>query len=512
MRSPLLRFCLAASPVVLALLFTLLVPPLREGPSFLLLVTAVLATTWYGRGWPGVLATALACISGAWLLMQSPNSPHRDAGEWVELVVFSFVALAMNMFAAQHRRAMATLQHSRDDLERRLELRTGELVHANEDVHAGAAIRQRAEEALAQFAAIEASTEDAVLTATLEGTIASCNPGAEKLYGHASSQFVGRPISVLFPREAPSNLRRILRQVLRGESIEPFESTRLRKDGSQVQMLVTISPIKDAAGGVHAMCVLVRNISRRKRAEQIIGLYQRQLRHLASALSFAEQRERRRIATEMHDHLAQMLILSRMKIHALQSLASSEDSLKQMVDIRLLLDQSIEYTRTLIWELYPPVLHEIGLEAALEWLAEEVQERHGIRVRFEDDEQPKPNDEDVRILLFQAVRELLMNVIKHAHASTAIIAVRKREEDLEICVEDDGVGFDVERVRVRVGSEGGFGLFSIRERLDVIGGSFEMRASPGAGSRATLRAPLLHATGRAGQQQGRHSRADLAGR
>jgi signal transduction histidine kinase len=185
-----------------------------------------------------------------------------------------------------------------------------------------------------------------------------------------------------------------------------------------------------------------------------------------------------------------MLILSRMKIRMLQSTSTSEDTRKSMEEIRLLLDESIDYMRTLIWDLCPPMLHEVGLEAALEWLAEQIQERHGIRVHFEDDEQPKASDENVRVLLFHAVHELLMNVIKHANASRAVVAVRRREEEVEIRVEDDGVGFDTEGVRVRVGQDGGFGLFSIRERLDVIGGSFEMSSNPGVGSRATLRAPL----------------------
>jgi PAS domain S-box-containing protein len=489
MISPLLRSYLAVSSVALAMVITLLVPPFREDFSFLLLLTSVLAATWYGGRWPGVLAATLAGISSAWLLLPRSEPSSLGTVEWVQVAVFSFVALATSSLAAQRDRATFALRRSSAVLERRVEQRTDELVQATEALQAGAAVRQRAEEALSQFAAIEASTEDAVLTTTLDGTIVSCNPAAEKLYGYASTDFVGQSISLLFPREMPLDLR-VFELVSLGRSIAPFESTHLRPEGSRLQILVTISPIKDSAGSVRGLCMLVRNITQRKRAEEVIQHYQQQLRRLASALSFAEQRERRRIATEMHDHLAQMLVLSRMKIHALQSGSTRMGDINQMDEIGLLLDQSIQYTRTLIWELYPPVLHEIGLEAALEWLAEEFQERHGIRVRFEDDEQPKPNDEDVRILLFQAVRELLMNVIKHAHASQAIVAVRRCDEQLEIRVEDDGVGFDMEHVRVRVGPEGGFGLFSIQERLDVIGGSFKLRSSPGAGSQVTLRAPL----------------------
>jgi PAS domain S-box-containing protein len=422
----------------------------------------------------------------------------------VQLGVFALVALGMNLLAAERGRAAGVLRRSRDDLERRVEVRTSELDEANKALEAGAEVRQRAEEALSQFAAIEASTEDAVLAIQLDGTIVSCNAAVEKLYGLSIVELVGRSIAVLFPPDVASKLPQMLEQVSRGETIAPFESVRQPVKGRPHQLLLTISPIKDAAGSVRGVCALVRDISKRKLAEKRIKLYQQQLRGLVSALSFAEQRERRRIAAELHDHLAQLLLLCKMKIGILQAAPTPEEIHKPIEEIRLLLDESIDYTRTLIWDLCPPMLHEVGLEAALEWLAEQIQERHGINVRFEDDEQPKASDENVRVLLFHAVNELLMNVIKHANASRAVVAVRKREEHVEIHVEDDGVGFDTEGVRVPAGQDGGFGLFSIRERLDVIGGSFEMSSSPGVGSRATLRAPLRPMAALTTRQEAHH--------
>ena len=488
--SRLLHYCLAVASVALASILSLLVPAIREAQAFVLLLAAVLASLWYGGRRPGLLGTAVAGIAAVAFLWWRAGPRGLGLDDWVVLGVSGLVALGMNMLAAERGRAAGRLRRSRDDLERQVEASASELLQANQAIQAGAAVRQRAEEALSQFAAIEASTEDAVLAIRLDGTIVSCNPGAEKLYSRSTAELVGKSIVVLFPREASAKLPHMLERVARGESIPPFESVRQRAHGTSLQLRVTIFPIKDATGCVRGICALVRDISRRKLAEKTIRLYQHQLRALASALSFAEQRERRRIATELHDHLAQMLILSRMKISMLQATAASADARKPMEDIRQLLDESIDYTRTLIWDLCPPMLHDVGLEAALEWLAEQTQERHGIRVRFEDDEQPKVSDEDVRVLLFHAVHELLMNVIKHANASRAVVAVRRREEQVEIRVEDDGIGFDMENMAGRVGQDGGFGLFSIRERLHVIGGTLEMNSSPGAGSRATLRAPL----------------------
>lgn len=507
-----LRSCLAVATVALALLLTLLMPATPGGASSLLLLGAVAASSAYGGRMSGFLATGLAAISNAWFLVIRPGPGGTGSNDWMQLGVFVLVALGLNFLAAERRRATGAVQRSRDDLERRVEARTSELQHANEALQAGVDVRKRAEEALSQLAAIEASTEEAVLTLRLDGTIVSCNPGAEKLFGYATADLVGRSMSVLFPRGTFAPLPQILERVSRGDSIEPFESVQQQRNGNRIPLVVNISAIKDADGSVRGVCALVRDVTRRKQAERKVALYQHQLRRLASALALAEQRERRRIATELHDHLAQMLVLSRMKIRMLQSTFTSDNAPKTMEEIRLLLDESIEYTRTLIWDLYPPMLNEIGLEAALEWLAEQVQERHGIQVRFEDDEQAKTSDENLRALLFRAVHELLMNVIKHAKASQAIVAVRRWEEQIEIRVEDDGVGFDPDGVRIHVEQGGGFGLFSIREQLAVIGGSFEVRSSPGVGSQAMLRAPLQQQAVGAVRREALHSHPDLAGR
>jgi PAS domain S-box-containing protein len=137
-----------------------------------------------------------------------------------------------------------------------------------------------------------------VLAIRLDGTIVSCNAAAERLYDRAAAALVGQSIAALFPREASTKMPQMLEQVSRGETIAPFESVRQRVNGRPFQLLVTISPIKNAAGSVRGACTLVRDISRRKLAEKRIKLYQQQLRGLVAALSFAEQRERRRIAAE----------------------------------------------------------------------------------------------------------------------------------------------------------------------------------------------------------------------
>ena len=238
---------------------------------------------------------------------------------------------------------------------------------------------------------------------------------------------------------------------------------------------------------------LEQHEAERKRAEEKIYAYQKQLRSLASELSLTEERERRRIATDLHDHIGQTLALAQIKLGVLQKLASATDLVGPVDEIRELIEQTIQYIRSLTFELSPPILYELGLEAALEWLAERTQEKHGILIDFEDDRQPKPMSEESRISLFKSVRELLTNIVKHAQTHKAKISIQREGNNIQILVEDDGVGFSPPEDKL-LGKIGGYGLFSIRERLKHLGGLIEIESKPGQGTRVTLVAPLEHDT------------------
>jgi len=140
-----------------------------------------------------------------------------------------------------------------------------------------------------------------------------------------------------------------------------------------------------------------------------------------------------------------------------------------------------------------PILYELGFEAAVaEWLTEHIQEKHGIETGFEDDGQPKPLDDDIRALLFRNVRELLINVVKHAQARRVKVTTRSVKDQIRISVEDDGVGFDPVEVTAMAAKRAEFGLFSIRKRLEQLGGLFEVVSAPGRGARITMTAPLKY--------------------
>lgn len=214
-----------------------------------------------------------------------------------------------------------------------------------------------------------------------------------------------------------------------------------------------------------------------------IQQYQTQLRELASELAMAEERERRAIAVDLHDHIGQTLALARMKLGELRGDMIFQGYDRQITAIQRLVEEAIRYTRTLTSELSSPVLYELGFLAGISSLASQLQEKHGLEIHVQDDGFSSTLEHGTAVLLYKSVRELLINVIKHAKATSATVTLGRGF----IAVSDNGQGFaakapDENGERPKV-----FGLFSIRERLAHVGGAMEIDSAPGRGTTVCLR-------------------------
>lgn len=225
------------------------------------------------------------------------------------------------------------------------------------------------------------------------------------------------------------------------------------------------------------------------RMRMIVRESRDRLRALASELTLTEQRERRRLAKFLHDHLQQLLVGAKFRTTMLGR--SGEEKIRELArEIEDLLNQSLAASRTLTAELNPPILQNGGLAVGLEWLASWMSDKHGLSVELSMESEVLPVAEDVKILVFDSVRELLFNVVKHAQTQSATVTMRQEGgEWLRIVVSDHGVGFDPSRDRSAV-SDSGFGLFTIRERLDLLGGRLEVTAAPEKGCCFTITTPL----------------------
>ncbi len=215
-----------------------------------------------------------------------------------------------------------------------------------------------------------------------------------------------------------------------------------------------------------------------------------QLRALASELSQTEQKERRRLAKVLHDHLQQVLVAAKLNIDAMQGQLLQDELRSLASEVNELLDQSIAECRSLTVALSPPILQEAGLAGGLGWLARRMKEQHGLEVDLSiGDDWVEPVDGDLKTFLFEAVRELLFNVVKHSGVLAARVALGRADGRGEVRIEDDGKGFEP---KIRPGvqhDETGFGLFFIRERLDMMGAELLVDSAPGRGTRVTLRTP-----------------------
>jgi light-regulated signal transduction histidine kinase (bacteriophytochrome) len=220
-----------------------------------------------------------------------------------------------------------------------------------------------------------------------------------------------------------------------------------------------------------------------------------QLRALASELDAAEERERRQIARDLHDNLGQTLAAARIRLTALCN--DPQEQVRATANqVGALIDRASESTRSLATQLAPAVLHELGLSPALEWLGEEIEATFGLKVEVRDDGRAKPLSHETRAILYRAVRELLINVAKHARTDSALVECQLQHNQFLVRVSDRGVGYDL--ARAAANSQRGLGQMMVRERLSLIGGAAEVQSTPGSGTVVRLTAPLAAAAPPAG--------------
>jgi PAS domain S-box-containing protein len=353
--------------------------------------------------------------------------------------------------------------------------------------------RKRAEEALLEseerYRTLFETSPDAIALIDLCFNIVTVNQPALMLFGYEKpEEIIGKNGLEFVVMNDRSRAAGDASKLLKTGREKTGEYSIQIKDGPLVPAELRASLIMDTEGKTKYFIVVIRDISKRMASEEKIRVYEGQLRSLASELTLLEERERRRIANDLHDHIGQTLALSKIKLGELRE-SVSPSFRKPLGEIHGLIEQTIRYTRSLTFELSPPILYELGFEAAVEWLTEQIQEKHGISVEFEDDLQPKPLGKEMRILLFKAVDELLMNVIKHAQAHKAKVAIQREGSHIRIMVEDDGIGFHTPEA-TPLAEVKGFGLFSIRERLRHLGGSLQIQSGPCRGALITLLVPI----------------------
>jgi PAS domain S-box-containing protein len=367
--------------------------------------------------------------------------------------------------------------------------------------------RKSAEEALREseqrYRGIVETAEEGITTHESDGVITYVNQRMADMLGCSREEIIGRSSFDFLNEEDREELIRE-RESMKARGNYSKEWKLHRKDGSMLWTLSNVSQRRDGGGNFMGYLAMHTDITELKSAEQQLRdlndllehrVEQRtiklehqaaQLRQLATELTLTEQKERRRLAMILHDGLQQTLVAAKFGLALLER---GGDARQKTADVAGLIDDCIEISRSLTAELSPPILYKGGLLPALEWLAKWMGDKHGLTVKLASQKPSERAPDQLDVLLFQSVRELLFNVVKHSGVRLAYVDVSESDGCIEVEVADDGAGFDVSQIRSREDRSTGMGLFSISERLSYLGGSLKINSAPGKGSRFSLFMP-----------------------
>jgi PAS domain S-box-containing protein len=252
----------------------------------------------------------------------------------------------------------------------------------------------------------------------------------------------------------------------------------------------SLYPIFDRNGKVIQAVIFAHDTTERKKNEEEIIAARDKLKALAMEVTTIEENARRTFSNYLHDRIGQTLFVLKIRLEMMAKSAAGDENAETWKEIFKLMEKAVNDTRALSYEMSPSILNELGLEAALEWLVDQTNKEHHLKVNFQSDRKPKVMDQNMSTVLYRAARELLTNVVKHANAKNVMVSLRQDDHQVRLEMKDDGVGFDTRSLQLLPDRNKGFGLFSIKERLQWHKGDMVVRSAPGKGTHVTLLAPL----------------------
>lgn len=354
--------------------------------------------------------------------------------------------------------------------------------------------------------AIIDSSDDAIISKSLSGVIASWNAGAQRIFGWSAEEVVGKSITIIIPPELHDEEAVILNKLQAGERIEHFETVRQTKGGERLNVSLTISPIRDNSGNVIGASKIARDITERKRTEEKlesarVGELAKQsgvVRELSGRLLRLQDEERRRISRELHDSVGQILAAISMNIAKVKREKEklSPAAQRSVEENTNLVEQASTEIRTMAYLLHPPLLDEIGLESAIRDFIGGFGRRSGINVNLIIEPRFDRLSPELEIAAFRVVQESLTNVHRHSGSKTALVRLSRKHGCVHLEISDEGRGIPVDK-QIDLNSSGtmGVGVPGMRERIEQLGGTLQVDSS-GKGTTVTATLPIDHTDAR----------------
>jgi PAS domain S-box-containing protein len=378
-------------------------------------------------------------------------------------------------------------------------------------------VQRQRDELRARLAAIVQSSDDAIVSKTLDGVITSWNAGAERLFGYTATEAVGQQIFLIIPDDRRAEEEDVLARLRRGERIDHFETVRQTKDGRRIPISLTVSPIRDDRGNIIGASKVARDISERIHAEEALRRARDELEErvrqrtaelreemdqrqrveqeriqLLTRLVLAQEDERQRIARDLHDELGQQLTALRLTLETLQAQSVERTDFRIQIEtlqeLARQLDEDIAFR---VRGLRSVALEKLGLAPALREYVSNWSKHFGVCVQLHTN--PSANGRfpsEMETMLFRLAQEALNNVIKHARADHVDVIFERGPEHVSLIIEDNGIGFDASNVP---DAGQGLGLIGMRERAALVGADLQIESTVGHGTTILVRAPLVGA-------------------
>lgn len=387
-------------------------------------------------------------------------------------------------------------------------IRNGEIVGITSfgvDITERMQAEQKLRDSEAEFRSLMEQSPISIQVINPDGQISKVNKAFQKIWGISDADLpeLLEKYNVLEDEEAEKwGVMPLIRKAFEGEPVTlpvieydaPKQAERINLEHTTITkcwIQARFYPVKNAEGDIINIVGLEEDMTEQKWSEIQLQAYQQQLKALVSQLTVAEERERRRIAADLHDDVGQTLAFSRIQIAILKKKILDTENLNSLDEISEILKKAIQDTRELVFDLSSPLINELGLvEAVAGWLEEKIKKRYGIKSEIISKGEKKYLNKDLRGVLFRNIRELLTNVVKHASASEVSVQFEYTEKYLKILVADNGNGFEPGLTAHQSNQEKQFGLFSIEERMAGLGGFLQIESEPGKGTNAVLSVPV----------------------
>ncbi len=314
------------------------------------------------------------------------------------------------------------------------------------------------------------------------GQVLDANQALADLFGYSLAELIGMDGWQLFTPES----RDLIQQRIRQGTEEPYEVTGVRKDGTR--LIVEVRGRDTLYRGRPARVVAIRDLTERRRAERQVREYAQRLARLSLRLVDVQEEERRHLARELHDQVGQMLTAVAINLQTAQRANGPEAA--RLAETLQVVDELIRQVRDLSLNLRPSMLDDFGLESALRWFTARQAERTGLTILLEADPQTGRLPAAVETACFRVVQEAITNVVRHAGARQVQVRVERQPGAVQLTVRDDGRGFDPEAVRGTSSEGRGFGMLAMRERVELLGGTFTLESAPAQGTTIRARLPV----------------------